>query len=450
MLRKHQLKLSTTRVARGLLACCVAAASTGFAPVRTSGVETRADGCVSVSQPHPLVLVSVDGFRPDYIGRKLNPTLVAMANTGMSATLRPSFPTLTFPNHYTLVTGLTPDHHGIVNNTIRDAELGKFSPTDRDAVGDGRWWAQGTPLWEIASRRGMRSGTVFWPGSEASIHGVRPTYWLPYDVKMTAEARVDQALTWLALPTAQRPSFITVYLDDVDSAGHAYGPDSAQLDAALARVDQALGHLLMGLSARGVADDVNVVVVSDHGMAPAPLENTIFVDEILGADIAYFTALGIVAGFDPKAGHTTDEIINRLEHAGRRLQCWRREDVPPRFRYGANARVPEVVCLAPVGWRTSTRATEKRIEGKFDVGQHGYDNDLPEMRAILVARGPDIPRVRVGHVISNLDVFPMLVRLLGMPEQRSDGSRSLSTRLVGRAADGDPEGPASCGSKETR
>ena len=150
-----------------------------------------------------------------------------------AASMQPSFPTLTFPNHYTLVTGLRPDHNGIVDNTMFDPRLGRFSLGNRKAVGDGRWWDEGTPIWVTADQHGLRTATMFWPGSEAEIHGHRPDYWQPFDDSVTADQRVDQVLAWLDLPPDRRPRFLTLYFDAVDHAGHKYGPGSPQEDAAL-------------------------------------------------------------------------------------------------------------------------------------------------------------------------------------------------------------------------
>ena len=210
------------------LLCCLALAF-------SAGCATTPPG---PAKPAPLLLVSIDGYRADYLQRGLSPALAALARDGVRTSMQPSFPSLTFPNHYTLVTGLRPDHHGIVNNTMYDIQLGKFSLGNRKAVSDGRWWAQGTPLWETAERNGLRTATMFWPGSEADIHGRHPDYWKPYDGAVTPTQRVDQVLAWLDLPPGQRPTFLTLYFDAVDHAGHGHGPDSPQVDQALRETDR--------------------------------------------------------------------------------------------------------------------------------------------------------------------------------------------------------------------
>jgi len=173
------------------------------------------------------VLISIDGFRADYLGRGVTPTMTAMAERGASAAMRPSFPSKTFPNHYTIITGLRPDRNGIVDNTMEDPAIPGvlFRMANHDAVVDRRWWDQGEPLWVTAEKAGVRSATMFWPGSEAAVRGVRPSLWLPFNQSKSAESRVDQVLAWADLPEDQRPQFITLYFDDVDAMGHTYGPE---------------------------------------------------------------------------------------------------------------------------------------------------------------------------------------------------------------------------------
>jgi predicted AlkP superfamily pyrophosphatase or phosphodiesterase len=192
------------------------------------------------------VLVSIDGFRADYLDRGVTPVLSGLAAQGARGAMRPSFPSKTFPNHYTLVTGLRPDHHGIVENNMEDPAIPgvTFKMSNLAAVADRRWWDGGEPIWVTAERAGIRSATMYWPGSEAEIHGVRPSLWLHFDQNRLSPARVDQTLAWLDLPAEQRPQFVTLYFDEVDTAGHWFGPDSAEVNAAAGRVDQALGRLV--------------------------------------------------------------------------------------------------------------------------------------------------------------------------------------------------------------
>lgn len=373
------------------------------------------------TSPTPLLLVSIDGFRADYLDRNLSPTLAALAAEGVRArAMQPAFPSLTFPNHYTLVTGLYPDHHGVINNTMYDAALGKFSLGRRDAVSDGRWWDGGEPLWVSADKAGLQTATMFWPGSEAEIRGHRPDHWLPFDGGMPADARVDQLLQWMDLPGVRSPAFMTLYFEDVDHAGHVHGPDSPEVDAAIRTVDRALSRLVDGLRRRGRFDDINIIVVSDHGMAYVAPDHTILMDQVIDLDQVHVVAMGILAGFNLKpeyAAATREKLLARHPH----MRCWDKRDIPARFHYGSNPRVPEINCLADTGWRISSSPYMAARKGPPGLGEHGYDNTDPTMRALFVAHGPAFRRGVVVDEFPNVDVYPLITHLLGIPAQPNDG-----------------------------
>ena len=247
----------------------------------------------------PVLLISVDGLRPRDVTTERMPHLNRLAEQGTRAEgMRPSYPSLTFPNHYTLVTGLRPDRHGIVHNSMRDAALGEFRLSNRAAVQDARWWG-GEPVWVGAEKAGLRTATLFWPGSEAAIAGIRPSRWLPFDETMSADARVDQVLEWLTQPPATRPAFATLYFDAVDHQSHRHGPDSQQARTAMRDTDAAIGRLIDTLSARGLLERINIVMVSDHGFAPVPQGQVIAVEDMAGVDEALAHSIGQVVGFTP-------------------------------------------------------------------------------------------------------------------------------------------------------
>ncbi len=384
--------------------------------------------------PAPAVLlVSIDGLRADVVGTGIMPTLDALAARGVHADwMTPSYPSLTFPNHYALVTGLRPDHHGIVNNTMRDPVLGAFSLRDRAAVEDPRWWG-GTPAWVTLQRHGGHAATMFWPGSEAPIGGMHPDEWRRFDGAMPNSARVDTALDWLARTDAKRPTFVTLYFDQVDHEGHGYGPGSPQVMQAEAGVDEALARLVAGLDARGLRDRVDVIVVSDHGMGrvmPGQLE---FLDDLLAAKGLPLAAIDVVSrgtavGVAPAAGADVAAVeaalLGRHAHSG----CWRKADVPARWHYGTHPRVPAIVCQADIGWVLTTRpddAPEGAPDGREAMeharGAHGYAPESPEMRAVFVADGPRIADGKRLAPFDNVDVYPLLMRLLGVPAEPNDG-----------------------------
>ncbi|MDF3980946.1 ectonucleotide pyrophosphatase/phosphodiesterase [Luteibacter sp. PPL201] len=370
---------------------------------------------------HPVLLISIDAFRADYRDRKITPNLEAMAADGAQAPyMLPSFPSLTFPNHYTLVTGLVPDHHGIVNNTMRDPVLGEFDLSNHAATSDGRWWSDAEPIWVTAQKHGLRTATMFWPGTEAQIHGVRPDHWIPYDGAITPRQRVDKLLSWIDEP-GPRPMFDTLYFEGVDHAGHDHGPDSPEVNAAMREVDDALGYLVAELRRRGLYDQTDIVVVSDHGMASVPKGNTVFADDETDLDDLDPVSYGVMATFNPRPGHDATHAIARLLGPHDHMTCYRREDLPKRLDYGTHRRVPAILCLADTGWAIISHAAMDRRTTPMSLGEHGYDNLDPTMRALFVAHGPDFVRGATIAPFPNVDVYPLLMHLLGVPPQPNDG-----------------------------
>jgi predicted AlkP superfamily pyrophosphatase or phosphodiesterase len=378
-----------------------------------------------------LILVSIDGFRADYLDRGLTPRLSALAASGVRAqAMRPSFPSLTFPNHYTLVTGLTPDHHGIVHNVVEDPQLpGRFVYNKPETVGDPRWWNGGEPIWVGAQRQGVRTATMFWPGSDVVIRDTRPWQWRAFDKNVSPTDRVDAVLGWLALPAAERPRFVTLYFEQVDKAGHDYGPDSDELAAALAAIDAALGRLVDGLAQKGLDASTNLVIVSDHGMIETSRDRLIFVEDFV--DLARIRAvnLGVAAGFEPQQGQSRYADATLLAPRPH-MQCWRKKDVPARFRYGSHARVPAIVCLADPGWILTTREYLANRNDRVPAGEHGYDNADPRMAALFVAHGPAFRHGAVVPPFDNVDVYPLLAHLLGIRPAANDGDPATMRAML--------------------
>ncbi|UXH80019.1 ectonucleotide pyrophosphatase/phosphodiesterase [Roseateles amylovorans] len=366
----------------------------------------------------PVILVSIDGLRPDYLSRGLTPRLSQLAANGVRAeAMMPSFPTKTFPNHYTLVTGLRPDHHGVVDNTMEDPRIPgeRFSLGNAAAVTDRRWWDEAEPVWVTAEKHHIPTATMFWPGSEAAIHGVRPTRSATFDGKLSANARTDTLLGWLGDSNAQGFGFLTLYFDDVDHAGHEQGPDSPLLNEALAQVDQAVGRLLDGLAARKLT--ANIVIVSDHGMAPVSPSRVIRIDQMAPAGSYRVVSSGTFAGLEPAAGQAA-VLENALLQPRDHVQCWRKAEIPARFAFGKNARVPTYFCLAEPGWILATNEkSAQRVKG----GAHGYDHQAPDMRATFIAAGPAFKNGVVLPPFDNVDVYPLLMQLVGVTPLPSDG-----------------------------
>lgn len=386
----------------------------------------------SAAAPHPLLLISLDGVHPSFLGRGDTPNLDRLAREGAHAEwMNPSYPSLTFPNHYTLVTGLRPDHHGIVHNTMRDAGLGRFWLSNRDAVGDGRWWG-GEPVWVGAEKAGLPTATLSWPGSEAAIGGVRPTRWSLFDAERPIAERVDTVAAWLAEPVATRPRLATLYFEHVDGAGHAHGPDSAHMRQALREVDAGIGELLDRLERAGTLDSIDIVVVSDHGMAEVPEGQVIAIEDMVDPALVEPVSFGQVVGFDPRQGRG-HEAEAALLGRHQRYQCWRRQELPERWHYGTHPRIPAIVCQMDKGWdAVSRKSLAHRAAGTR--GSHGYDPAEPAMRAIFIARGPSFRTGVTLPAFDNVDVYPLLARLLGIPAAPNDGNPQTLLPLL-RPAD---------------
>jgi predicted AlkP superfamily pyrophosphatase or phosphodiesterase len=418
-MRRWLVLAAAATMMAGLAACCMADNAYRLLPGqgRPAGPAEVATKRVAPIEIPPLILVSIDGFRADYLDRGLTPNLAALAATGVRAErMIPSFPSLTFPNHYTLVTGLVPDHNGIVNNTFQDPALptGMFRLSNKAAVLDQRSWDQATPIWVSAELSGIHTATEFWPGSEAPIRGVRPSHYSAYDKHVSNEQRVDQVLAWLDLPPPERPGFLTLYFDIVDTAGHDYGPDSPQLNESLVQVDAAIGRLEAGLRARNL--DPNLIILADHGMAATPPRQHIYLDDFAPPGSFSIVTSEAVAGLVPSSPAAASRLVGGHPHS----VCYRKADLPAHLHYGTNARIPPIVCIAEVGWLLTTRAQDAR-ERKPLLGEHGYDPDDPRMGALFIAHGPKFMHGVVLKPFPNTDVYPLMARLLELQPEPNDG-----------------------------
>lgn len=401
--------LLTTALGAGIALCaCATTPNTHEAPVATAEAEVTAP---------TIILVSIDGFRPDYLERGLTPNLSRLAQEGAWGAMKPSFPTVTFPNHYTVVTGLHPDHHGIVGNNMVDEELGRFSLGNAAAVTDRRWWDDGEPIWVTAENAGIKTGTMFWPGSEAAIRGVRPSYWTKFDQSMAGNARVDQLMQWLDLPQAERPRLNTLYFDIVDTIGHRFGPDSQEVTGAITETDASIGYLMDSLKARGMDDNTVVIVVSDHGMIETSPERAVYLDDYLNVDDINIIYSGPVAFLNAKEGRK-DAVQAALVGQHERMVCWDKANIPARLVLGTHKRVSDFVCMADDRWVIATKSRPVRSVG----GAHGYDNELPNMQAIFIAHGAGVVAGRQLQNLDSVDVQPLLGRLLGIEVPKGDGN----------------------------
>jgi len=376
-------------------------------------------GAPSPEQP-VVLLVSIDGFRADYLDPAVTPHLIALANRGVRAeALIPSFPTKTFPNHYTMVTGLRPDHHGLVANNIWDPEMNSsYSLGNREAVQNPNWYG-GTPVWVSAEQAGLATAPLFWPGSEAPIQGVRPSHWLPYDGAMTHEARIDWVLDRLAASNSPRVRFATLYFDDVDGAGHNFGPGSSEVTEAVAEVDSSIGLLIRSLRARDLGS-VNLIIVSDHGMSRLSPDRMIFLDDYLDPDSIRVVDWSPVLALWPDSAQEA-KAYQALKGVHPNLHVYRPHEIPTALGFGTHARVAPIIGLADPGWSITTRSYFDRNKDRYSGGSHGYDQRSADMRALFIAAGPAFKEGMVAQPFPNVDVYELIMELLQLPPSPGDG-----------------------------
>jgi predicted AlkP superfamily pyrophosphatase or phosphodiesterase len=327
----------------------------------------------------------------------------------------PAFPTSTFPNHYTLVTGLYPEEHGIVHNSMYDPVFDAWFSMRNEGPRDGRWWG-GEPIWSTAEKQGVRAAAFFWPGTEAEIAGARPSRWMPFDGTIPFAVRVDSVLAWLSLPRPERPRMITLYFEEPDHTGHEDGPDAPTILGAVLKSDSALARLVDGLHDRGLYDAVNLVIVSDHGMTGASPDRIAYVSDVLDVSTVRLVTTGAVLTGWSTTGNNAEVVaaLNRLPN----VTAWLKADVPARLRFTSHRRITPVVALAADGWTIAPTRTSRAPSR----GAHGYDNALPAMRALFIARGPAFRQgVRIAS-FPNVDVYPLLARVLRLEPAPNSGS----------------------------
>jgi predicted AlkP superfamily pyrophosphatase or phosphodiesterase len=397
----------------GILAATQAQAQAPALP-GVIGVEHGANAPAQRAK-HYVILVSLDGFRYDYAAKFRAPNLEHLAAEGASAPegMIPSFPSVTFPNHYTIVTGLYPEHHGIIANSFYDPVRKEgFASGKADTVRDGSWYG-GVPLWSLAEKQGMRSACFFWPGSEAEIDGERPSYYLHYDSAFPDEQRIDQVIAWLKLPAAQRPHFITLYYYEPDHTGHEAGPDGPQTGNAVHHVDALMGTLTADL--KMVDLPVDLIVLSDHGMATVEGD---WIDLDRYADLSKFVTVGSLL-YAPNE-EAAERAYRQLRGASDKFVVYRRRDVPAYLHFNSNARIGDPVVIPTGPYLIRAHAPENPAAPP--KGEHGYDpSKMKSMRAIFYAEGPDI---RAGYKLQpfeNIDVYPLIAHILGLHIGRIDG-----------------------------
>ncbi len=375
------------------------------------------------SAERTVILISIDGFRYDYFDLGNTPTLERIASQGLRVdSLHHVFPTKTFPTHYTVVTGRHPGHHGLVANSMWDPDRdARFSLGNREAVEDGFWYEGGEPIWVTAENQSVKAATFFWPGSEARIRGVRPSYWKVYDGDVAHEERIAQVLDWIDMPAEERPRLITLYFSTVDSAGHRYGPREAPVQMALEEIDGQLGTLLDGLEARGVMDETTLILASDHGMARVDFDRYIMLDDYLDLSKVRVSDWGPATQIWA-TDMPVEDIVSALKGAHPKMRVWAKEDIPPRYQFGTHRRVPDVLVEADMGWMISNKPYMAGRSQFQLFGMHGWDPARIEMHGGITMMGPDFVAGSESPAIRSVDLYELMPHLLGITPSENDGT----------------------------
>lgn len=377
-----------------------------------------------------VILISLDGFRWDYL-KKFQPTnLLQLAREGVQAErLIPAFPSQTFPNHYTLVTGLYPEHHGIIGNNFYDPDFKAHFNAFNSGSLESRWWG-GEPIWVTAIKQGRTAKCMFWPGSQAEIGGVRPTEWRPFSKNTTFTECVDIVLGWLDA-TNKRPGFVTLYFHEPDSTGHHDGLDAPQLAEAIVQVDNAVGRLVDGLHRLKLAEVVNLVVVSDHGMAELSSERVITLGDYVDMSKVQVDFSGATAGLRPLDGNV-DALSAVLKKQEKHFHVYRREQMPNRFHFRDNDRIPPLVLVADEGWYITQRTAAEQAGRTLLKATHGFDPELAAMGGIFIATGPAFRHNVVLAPVENVHVYNLLCATLGLTPAPNDGDDQLVKKVLAK------------------
>jgi predicted AlkP superfamily pyrophosphatase or phosphodiesterase len=428
------------RIAALALLCLAAVGGAAHRPERRALAQAPApfsQGSGGINRPEhlakpSLLLVSFDGFRADYLDRLTLPNFQRIMARGVRAqAMRPVFPTITFPNHYSLVTGLYPGHHGIVENSFFDpVRNAAYSFRNEATVTDGTWYG-GEPIWVTGESQGMVTACFFWPGSEAAIKGVRPTYWNKYDGNVSNATRVARVLEWLRLPDASRPHLITLYFSDIDSASHRGPFDGPDVEKAVQAMDAALGTLLDGIEAQPNRDRVILLLTSDHGMANTSAAQTVQLGSLVDTSNIRPSFSGAVTGLHVSGGpESAQRVRDQLNAKLTNARTYLRQDLPERYHLRETPRAGDVIVVMDEGWTMATSIINRGlIQNAW--GEHGWAPDVASMRAIFLIAGPGIRKGVTIPEVENVDVYPLMTELLGLkPAAGIDGRIGRISALV--------------------
>ena len=366
-----------------------------------------------------LLVVSLDGFRWDYPQKYKLPHFDSIAYKGVKAkSIQPCFPTVTFPNHYSMATGLYPDNHGIVQNKFYDPDLKlTYKIGDSKMVMDSRFY-NGEPIWVTAEKQGVKSASFYWVGSEAKIKNIQPSYWKIYENKIPFNQRIDTLMHWFQLPESERPHLVLFYLPEPDGISHDFGPNSKETQQMVSYLDSIMWVMVNKISSLPIGKKINIIITSDHGMAELNSKKNIVIDDYLKPEwIKGFY------GYNPTYNLSVNEncldsvynALKKVEH----LNVWKANKLPKRLHYGKNKRIGNIVLMAEDGWSIS-RKKDKLPYG----GAHGYDIENMDMHGIFYAIGPAFKTNYTTSTFSNINLYPLMAKILKLKPAKTDGKLS--------------------------
>ncbi len=372
-----------------------------------------------------VIIISMDGFRYDYLDLVETPAFDAMIESGVKAeSLIPAFPSKTFPNHYSQVTGLYPENHDLISNTIYDPQDETWFRLGTPAVAESKWYG-GEPIWVTAALQNKITASFFWVGTEAKIKGLQPTYWKPFDGSIPNNERVAQVLAWLDLPKAERPQFISLYMSDTDNAGHGGGPGSGVVANAVAEMDLVLKLLMDGLANRKLTNQVDVIIVSDHGMSQLSRDRMIFIDDYINlGDVTMvdWSPVGMIIPNEGKEEAIYEALVDKNDY----MRVYRKGELPDYLHYNENRLIPPIICIADDGWSITSKDFFNSRPTAFTGGTHGYDFEEKSMHGIFMAKGPHFKENIIGPPFQNIHLYELMCQILEITPAVNDGDPAVT------------------------
>jgi len=376
-----------------------------------------------------VLLISFDGFRADYLDWYNTPNFDMMTNGGFKTKgLKPVFVSKTFPNHYSIATGMYPENHGIISNKFYDKELKEtYCLCDPAAVQDFKWYS-GEPIWVTAEKQGIKTASFYWVGSVAPVDGVLPGITKKYDESVSFQTRIDSVAKWFSLPEKERPQLILLYFHEPDATGHNFGPRSEETEQKIEEMDRVLGQIVEKMGETPVASQLNYIVVSDHGMVDIDSTRIIDLSEIPELDSLTQEGTGPYAFFYGSASENYENIKNKIEPFPN-FDTYLKDEILDRWHFKNNVRIKDMLLVADEGW--SILNVKNPRPDWIGLGTHGYDNQLWSMHGILLGSGPAFKRGYTRSTIENIHIYPLIAEILGLrPFREIDGRLDLIEDLL--------------------